>query len=208
MATSAEPTTPKKPRGRPRKTPDSPPEASPGVEALASAAAAMTGADDAPPNGDAQPEPQAQAEPKKRGRPRGSRSSETARREASRQLESALAEILTMPAIGFAMVGDEFCADHFSNAGPHFAKRLVDVSERQPQLRSILEKMVTGETVAVLLLDGFAYLMPPLVHHGLPAPEGLRRMLGVPEPLPSPHGQPDPFSAAEPGAQDPDSPEA
>lgn len=152
------------------------------------------------PSGDRRPDASA-GEKRPRGRPKGSTTAK-ATKETSKHLETALAEILTLPSLGFAISGDEFCADHFAEMGPRFAKRLVDVSERHEQLRAILERMVTGETVAVLLLDGFAYLLPPLIHHGLPVPPGMRRMMGVPEPLPSPRNGHAETRQTEPGSAD------
>lgn len=170
------------------------------LDGMPPAAAPKASGGDKPPRGDRKPDANA-GEKKPRGRPKGSTNAR-ASKETNKRLEDALAEILTMPSLGFAIVGDEFCADHFAEMGPRFAKRLVDVSERHEQLRAILERMVTGETVAVLLLDGFAYMMPPLIHHGLPVPPGLRRMMRVPEPLPSPRDARRANSETQPGAQD------
>lgn len=165
------------------------------------AAAAPAASTDKPPRTtrDRKPDASATEEKKPRGRPKGS-TNQKATKDVSKRLEEGLAEILTMPSLGFAIVGDEFCADHFAEMGPRFARRLVEVSERHEQLRTILERMVTGETVAVLLLDGFAYMMPPLIHHGLPVPDGLRKMMRVPEPLPSPRDGRRPNSETQPGA--------
>lgn len=153
---------------------------------------------DAPPTtpgGGGSPTPK-DAPPKKRGpgRPKGSKNRTKGTGSRARtdtkaaktvQIEQALAEMLGMPAIPFAMLGDEFCASHFATAGPGLAKQLATMSESNPQLRQVLERALDVSTMGALVMALFMYLMPPLLHHGIiPAPPMVAAMMGVPVPQP------------------------
>jgi hypothetical protein len=116
----------------------------------------------------------------------------TTKAQTTKAIEQALGELLAMPAVPFAMAGDDFCAAHFASAGPQFAARLAQTSERHPALRRILERVLEGESVAVLLIGLTSYMLPPLLHHGLiPTPPGVAEMFGVPARAAG-NGQPEP----------------
>ena len=97
------------------------------------------------------------------------------------EIEKALAELLTMPSIPFTLSGDEFCASHFMEAGPDLAQKLAVTSEHNETLRRILERMVDGESVAVLFMGFTMYLLPPMIHHGLiPGSREIAPLFNVP----------------------------
>jgi len=100
------------------------------------------------------------------------------RKATTRAIEDALAEILTMPALPCALIGDEWAADHFTIKGRELAATIAKVSERNPVLRKWCERAMQGESTAVLLMASIMYAYPPLLHWGvLPGPAGI---FGVP----------------------------
>lgn len=104
-------------------------------------------------------------------------------------LEQQLAEALKAPAVPAAMFGDEWAANHFTQAGPYLARNLVLASETNPWLRRKLENAATGGDMMMQLMSlvgvGGAlimYVVPPVVWwFNLPLPEAGRQMLGIPE---------------------------
>lgn len=99
-------------------------------------------------------------------------------KKVTEDIESALAEVLCAPAMVAAFQEDEWAANHFVVTGKELAHRIAIVSERNSQLRMWCERLLVGESSAVLALGVLAYLVPPLIHYNLiPGPDG---MLGVP----------------------------
>lgn len=106
-----------------------------------------------------------------------------------RELEQMLAEAFKAPAYPAAAFGDEWAANHFTEAGPYLARNLVLAAEHNPWLRAKLENAASGGDMMVQLLamaglmGAFAqYLVPPLVWWlNLPIPERGRVMLGIPD---------------------------
>jgi hypothetical protein len=107
-----------------------------------------------------------------------------------KELEYALAEGLSAPAMLCAGFGDEWGADHFTLQGPKFARNLVKASEHNPWLRAKLEAAMLGEDFAIMLITtmgiaggAFAYAIPPLIYYlnpGFVSPE-TRAMFNIPE---------------------------
>jgi hypothetical protein len=96
-------------------------------------------------------------------------------------LEKELAILLTLPGPLFEGGGDAYCAAHFMIQGPLLANRLVAYAETNPATAQLLERIVAAGGFAVVAMAIFSYALPPMMHHGLPAPEGLRKMYHVPE---------------------------
>lgn len=118
--------------------------------------------------------------PPKRRAPRPS--ARTAKARTTREIEAALTEILALPAIPFAIAGDEFCANHFTTASADFANKIAAQSERNETLRKWCERLLEGESLAVLLFAGMTYALPPLIHHNvIPGADGMRAVFSVPE---------------------------
>lgn len=83
------------------------------------------------------------------------------------------------------LAGDQWASEHFATQGRAFAKNLAELSERNPAIRRWCERLMEGESVAVLAMSGVMYALPPLMHWGLlPAPVALRSAFGVPESSP------------------------
>lgn len=139
--------------------------------AAAGAAAVKNGAPAEPPPSDEPPH----VPPK----PSRKRETKAQRRKLTEQIEEALAEILTMPAIPSQLIlGDEWLAQHFTDSGKQLAHQVAVVSERNDTLREWCRRAMEGESIAVLLMASVMYVYPPLLHFGLlPGPAGL---LGVP----------------------------
>lgn len=142
---------------------------------------------------DAQPGPQAR--PRRRSRAK----TPPAPKASLRELEEILANALKAPAIPAAAFGDEWSANHFTNAGPYLARNLVLASETNPWLRRKLENAASGGDMMMQLMSlvgvGGAvvmYVVPPLVWwFNLPIPEEGRAMLGIPVKEHSRDGGPD-----------------
>lgn len=93
-------------------------------------------------------------------------------------IEQALAEVLCAPAMGAALQGDQWAAEHFVTNGKELAHRLAMVSEHNDQLRRWFEAGLAGESVMVVAMAAAAYIVPALLHYNIiPGPDG---MLGVP----------------------------
>ena len=95
-------------------------------------------------------------------------------------LEAELAVFLMMPAVPCEMAGDTYCAMHFAQQGPQLAHRLTAYAETHDATFELLSKIVEAGGMVALIVAVAAYALPPMLHHGLPAPQGLRRMYGVP----------------------------
>jgi hypothetical protein len=96
-------------------------------------------------------------------------------------LEQELALLLMLPAPIAEGAGDEFCAQHFSTQGMAFAARAVNYAESHEATYRFLVQFVSAGGLITLGTAGILYALPPLVHHGMPAPDWLRKTLGVPE---------------------------
>jgi hypothetical protein len=158
----------KRKRGRPPKVK---PEATP-VDALADAAAKAAEAPDPEPSLGDNP-PGSTSDPE--GKPPRRRTRVT--KKGTQAIEEALAEILQIPAVPAAMLGDEWMADHFTTQGRQLANRIAITSERNPVLRGWCERAMEGEGIAVLFIASLMYAAPPLMHFGI-IPGGA--MIGVP----------------------------
>jgi hypothetical protein len=132
----------------------------------AAEAGAAAGKDGPEPDGDTPPKPES-------GKARQPRSKRITKK-GTEAIRDAFAELLSLPAVPCAIAGDQWAAQHFSQTGPRFAEQIAAASERNPVLRRWCERMMAGETTAVLLMAAIAYAGPPLIHWNLvPVPEGL-----------------------------------
>jgi hypothetical protein len=177
----------KKRRGRPPKVKP----ADVPVDALADAAAkAAEAPDPEPPLGDVPPgsEPREGKAPRRRNR---------VTKKGTQAIEDALTEILQIPAVPAAMLGDEWMADHFTTQGRQLANRIAITSERNPVLRGWCERAMEGEGIAVLFIASLMYAAPPLMHFGV-IPGG--EMIDVPVLKKRPAAGPGPVPAAEQAA--------
>ncbi len=100
-------------------------------------------------------------------------------------LERELAELLTFPAGPALMAGDQFCGEHFAVQGPQLARQLTIYSETHPSTFDTLQWMARQGSLLVIATSVVGYLLPPAIHHGLPAPDGMRRHYGM-----EPHAHP------------------
>lgn len=99
-------------------------------------------------------------------------------KKVTEDIEQALAEILTAPAMIAAIQGDQWAIQHFTVNGRELAHRIAEVSERHSQLRKWCEGLLEGESVFLVGMAAVAYVIPALIHYNLvPGPDGL---LGVP----------------------------
>lgn len=101
------------------------------------------------------------------------------------ELEDALAQILTFPAVPCAMAGDEWGASHFAQTGRVFAHNLAQQAEKNPTIRKWCIRIAQGEAVGTLAISAVMYAFPPLVHWGIiPIPNEARAMIpGMPPPV-------------------------
>lgn len=130
-------------------------------------------------------------------------------RRASRtkELGAAAGMILAMPGMVFGMVGEPYLAEHFAGrpvidpktgepkldtdgmpemipgAGHRFGMQLAIASESNAQLRTLLERLVIGDSIAVLVMGLIAYAAPPIVYLATPNTSPLRRTFNVPQRL-------------------------
>jgi hypothetical protein len=127
-------------------------------------------------------------------------------KKVTQQIEDALAEIFCAPAIGTAMIGDEWATNHFTESGKELAHRIAKVSERNDQLRRWCEKALDSESIMVLAFASIMYAMPPLIHWNLlPVPPAAGALMGIPQRPTRRRPQPQaPPSAATEWEDDPD----
>jgi hypothetical protein len=184
----------KRKRGRPPGSKNKPkPEAMP-VDALADAATkAAEAPDPEPPIGDVPPGAEG-----REGKPPRRRSRVT--KKGTQAIEDALTEILQIPAVPAAMLGDQWMAEHFTTQGRQLANRIAITSERNPVLRGWCERAMEGEGIAVLLIASLMYAAPPLMHFGI-IPGG--QMIGVPVLRKTAPGEAGPVPAGPPRAAGP-----
>lgn len=126
---------------------------------------------------------------------------------ALKDLEFALAEAFSTPAMVAGMRGDEWAADHFTREGPVLARNLTKAAEHNAWLRRKLEAAVTGEDLLVKVMvllpvvsALIAYSVPPIIYYLNPGfiPPEAREMFHVPEREPKP--KPDAESPSSPPA--------
>lgn len=103
-----------------------------------------------------------------------------ARKKEFVELQGELAILLSLPGPAFEAGGDTYCATHFMVQGPLLAERLTTYAETNPATAQLLKRIVEAGGFAVVAMALFSYALPPALHHGLPAPEGLRKMYHVP----------------------------
>ena len=94
-----------------------------------------------------------------------------------RLIREGFAELLQLPAMAAAVKGDEWGVDHFTTRGPILAERIATECERNEQLRRWCVKALKAQSVTMLAVEGFMYVVPALMHYGIvPGAEGM----GVP----------------------------
>lgn len=94
-----------------------------------------------------------------------------------RLIREGFAELLTLPAMGAALKNDQWAVDHFSARGPVLADRIAVECERNEQMRRWCVKALKAQSVTMLAVEGFMYVVPALMHYGfVPGAEGM----GVP----------------------------
>jgi hypothetical protein len=106
-----------------------------------------------------------------------------------KELEATLAEALKAPALAAAAFGDEWAANHFTQAGPYLARNLILASQHNPWLKQKLEEAASGEDamMKVVSLVGVGgalvtYIVPPIIWWlNLPVPSKTREMFGIPD---------------------------
>lgn len=111
-------------------------------------------------------------DPKPGGRrtpPRTSAPKRKAGQPTDEQLTSTFTKVAVAPAVPMMLLFHcEFCATHFKENGPDAAVRLVEMSQDNPALRSVLETVWKwGEEVAWATLLA-SYVGIPLAHHLAP----------------------------------------
>lgn len=94
-------------------------------------------------------------------------------------LERELADLLTFPAGPALMAGDQFCSQHFAVQGPALARQLTIYAESHPSTYDMLVWMASQGSLLVIAMSVIGYLLPPMIHHGLPAPSGMRKHYGM-----------------------------
>lgn len=127
--------------------------------------------------------------PKRRGRPPGSISQKTVDK-----IEESINEFLAMPAMAFAMVGDNYCAwvltgfyddeAHTPGPGRAWAHSWAQLAKQSPQVRKVLMKMIEGGAWGGVIASTMGVALPIALHHGA-LPErfnGVAQMMGVPMP--------------------------
>jgi hypothetical protein len=138
------------------------------------------------------------ADKKPRAKSKGTRKPLAPTQVDLKQIEFALAEALSSPAMIVAMSGDEWGVEHFTTQGPILARNLCAVAEHNPWLRAKLEQFASGESamanVVLALSLGkalMAYIVPPVIYYVNPpfVSPAARRLYSVPE-----HGPPPPPS--------------
>lgn len=89
-----------------------------------------------------------------------------------REVEHALAEALSAPAMIAAMQGDDWGTQHFSTQAPIVARNLVNCAQHNPWLREKLIAAMVGEgplmnvlAFASLGVAVFGYVVPPIVYY-------------------------------------------
>jgi hypothetical protein len=105
-----------------------------------------------------------------------------------REIEKALAEAFSSPAMLAATFGDEWGANHFTAQGPILARNICVTAERNPWLRRKLEDWVAGGDAAMFLISSLGvavalvgYALPPIVYYlNLPLAPQARAMLNIP----------------------------
>jgi hypothetical protein len=100
-------------------------------------------------------------------------------------LEKELAVVLMLPAMPAEMAGDQYCAMHFATQGPVLAFRLTLYAETHEATFKLLCQIVEAGGIFTLIIAVAGYALPPLLHHGMPAPQGLKSMYHVPHKVPA-----------------------
>lgn len=94
-------------------------------------------------------------------------------------LERELSALLSLPALPFDKVGDEFCANHFAQQGPLLAMQLTVYSESHKATYEVLVRLVQAGGILTLSTAVAMYALPPFLHH-VGGPDQLKRSMGVP----------------------------
>ncbi|MGH9047725.1 MAG: hypothetical protein ACRDVW_10495 [Acidimicrobiales bacterium] len=94
-------------------------------------------------------------------------------------LERELAELLTFPAGPALMAGDQFCGQHFAVQGPMLARQLTIYAESHPSTYNTLIWLAKQGSLLVIATSIVGYMLPPMIHHGLPAPSAMRTHYGM-----------------------------
>lgn len=105
----------------------------------------------------------------RRSQPRSTTPKKKAGQPTDEQLTSTFTKVAVAPAVPMMLLFHcEFCATHFKDSGPEAAAKLVELSQDNPALRSVLETVWKwGEEVAWATLLA-SYVGIPLAHHLAP----------------------------------------
>lgn len=99
-----------------------------------------------------------------------------------RQLEDRLTQLLSMPALPMAMVGDAWPAEHVAKKAPPLAHQIVEAAKERPALLSRLLSLLEASGPAELLIAAGMYLIPLLIYYGvIPGGPILRSQFNIPD---------------------------
>lgn len=110
------------------------------------------------------PPPGAEEPKKKRGRPAGSIGNAKIA-----LIENSLNELLTIPAMAFASMGDEQCAWILAgdnSPGRQWAKSMANLARQSVSVRNVLLKLNEGGAWGGVIVSTLMVGMPIAAHHG------------------------------------------
>lgn len=78
-----------------------------------------------------------------------------------------LAEVFSLPALGFEAKGDVFCAYVWTLRSEPFAYAVGDLAEKNQNLKRWLQRMIEGGAYGQVVFTGAALVVPILAYYGI-----------------------------------------
>lgn len=103
---------------------------------------------------------------KKKKRAPSSRVRSSSRRDAPTlaQIRDEMSASMVMLS-GFVSAKCDRCGMHIAMMGPAWIDSLINAAEKNPRIREMLERAVTGSTLGALMFSTVALVMPIAMHH-------------------------------------------
>lgn len=83
------------------------------------------------------------------------------------QLQKSLEELFAAPAMGYALIGDEWAASFVTERAPVLAEAWYKLSVESPAVRRILTRLTAGSAWGGVAVATGATVLPLLAHHDL-----------------------------------------
>lgn len=103
----------------------------------------------------------------------------------AKTIERRLEELIASFALGFAMMGDDYCANVVAHGAPHLAQAWANLAKESPAVRAVIERLLRGGAWGGVVISTLAIALPIAQHHNI-YPQRMPNPFLFMNPIPAP----------------------